>query len=381
MKVGVFLSKRDNTEGGGYTITEELVGELIDQISKKKLENEFFFIVSNDLNNSICGNLLLKNIKFQKIIEHKLLRNFFIFISHLLPLSNKLLSFFNIFKINKIFKNEKCKKILFISSEYREKINLPYVATVWDMQHETHPQFSEVSSLGRKIYRKIVNNNFIKEAHTVIVGTNIGKSEVKKYTGFNKKFLVLPHPVSKVFLKKKTSRYRKKYNYFFYPANFWEHKNHINLIKAFRKFLKIKKRFKLILSGGKKNNYIKVLSLINKLKLSSKVKIVGYVSINKLINIYDNARAVIYPSFSGPENLPPIEALARKKILVNSLYPGAKEQLKNFPIYVNPNSPSNIANGMLKSLQFKFKKAQKLRNFVSSKSSKFYIEKLLKELL
>ena len=91
MKVGVFLSKRDNTEGGGYTITEELVGELIDQISKKKLENKFFFIVSNDLNNSICGNLLLKNIQFQNIIEHKLLRNCFIFISHLLPLSNKLL--------------------------------------------------------------------------------------------------------------------------------------------------------------------------------------------------------------------------------------------------------------------------------------------------
>ena len=43
MKIGVFLSKRKPQEGGGYTITEELVNSLIKLIHSKKYNNNFFF--------------------------------------------------------------------------------------------------------------------------------------------------------------------------------------------------------------------------------------------------------------------------------------------------------------------------------------------------
>ena len=121
------------------------------------------------------------------------------------------------------------------------------------------------------------------------------------------------------------------------------------MVKGFKIFLKNNKDYYLILSGEKENNYSSLVSLINRLNISDKIKIVGHVNLNKLISLYDNCYGVIYPSFSGPENLPPIEALARKKILLNSIYPGAKEQLKNFPIYFNPKSPKGIAEAMEKS--------------------------------
>ena len=112
-----------------------------------------------------------------------------------------------------------------------------------------------------------------------------------------------------------------------------------------------------------------------------KIKIVGHVSVNHLISLYDNCHAVIYASYSGPENLPPIEALARRKKIINSNYPGAKEQLKNFPIYFNPKSPKDIANSMQKSLNKKLKiKKRKINELLKSKSSKIYIENLIKEL-
>jgi len=378
MKIGVFLSKRISTEGGGYTITEEIVNALISNIHKNKSQSKFFFLISNDVNNSICSKLKKKKISYKKISENNILRIILTFISHFFKWSNFLMNSSNILKINNIFEDEKCDKILFISSELREKVNIPYIATVWDMQHETHPGFTEVSSFGKGIYKKIVYNNFIKEADTVIVGTKVGKSEVIKYTKFNNKFLILPHPVSNIFLKKEKIKSDKK-KYFFYPANFWQHKNHINLLLGFKKFLKKNKQFILVLTGEKKNNYSKIIHKIDKLNIFNNVHIAGHVSTNKLINLYDKSFAVIYPSFSGPENLPPLEALARKKILINSLYPGAVEQLKKFPIYINPNSPMDIAKGMEKAKNTKLDK-EKINFFLKSKSSKMYIENLLKEL-
>ena len=377
MKIGIFLTKRESFEGGGFTITEELVNKLIKKIVYKKITEKFYFIVSNDKKNTICNKLKKNKIKFKKINESKIFSKLIIFISHLFPKINFFLNHFDLIKINNLFEEAGCRKLLFISSEYREKIKLPYVATVWDMQHETHPKFSEVSSFGRGLYRRIVNNNFIKNADTVIVGTKAGKTQVTKFTGYKKKFLILQHPVSSIFLKKKKIT-KKENNYFFYPANFWEHKNHINLIKGFNKFLKFNENFKLILSGAKKENYNKVISFISELNLQKKITIVGHVELNKLISLYDNCNSVVYPSFSGPENLPPLEALARKKKIINSIYPGAQEQLKNFVVYFNPYSPNKIAEAMKKTYRMKYpKNYKKLNKFLKLKESDLYIEKLI----
>ena len=43
MKIGVFLTKRKPQEGGGYTITEELLNSLVNLINFKKLNDSFFF--------------------------------------------------------------------------------------------------------------------------------------------------------------------------------------------------------------------------------------------------------------------------------------------------------------------------------------------------
>ncbi len=382
MKYGVFLSKRKPEEGGGYTITEELFNSLIKLIRRKKYNANFFFLISNDYDGKI-SNLLKKNkIKYQIIYENLLLKKIIIFLSHYFNKINRILNYFNIININNIFEKENCDKILFISSEYREKLNLPYIATVWDMQHETHPNFKEVSSYGKYLYKRVVNNNFIKNSNTVIVGTKAGKKEIIKFTKFKKKILILPHPVSRIFIDYKNKKKNRSEKYFFYPANFWEHKNHENLLKGFKLFLKYNKNFNLILSGDKKNYYYKIKKLIDDLELTKKVKIVGHIKLKKLLSLYDNCDAVVYVSFSGPENLPPLEALARGKKLINSKYPGSKEQLKNFPIYIDPYSPNDIAKGMIKVTKIKRPPNYKyLGKYIRSKNSKVYIEKLLSHLI
>ena len=76
-----------------------------------------------------------------------------------------------------------------------------------------------------------------------------------------------------------------------------------------------------------------------------------------MIELYDNCLALIYSSFAGPENLPPLEAMARKKPIICSNYPGAKEQLKDVPIYFNPKKANSIKialNKFVKKIKKKF---------------------------
>ena len=135
------------------------------------------------------------------------------------------------------------------------------------------------------------------------------------------------------------------------------------------------------MSGEKAGNYARVKNLIINLKIQKNVKVVGHVNLNKLISLYDNCDSVVYPSFSGPENLPPLEALARNKKTINSIYPGAREQLKNFVIYFNPFSPDEISTAMKKTSEMKSpKNFKKLNKFLKLKKSDIYIEKLIKYL-
>ena len=55
MKIGVFLTKRKPQEGGGYTITEELLNSLVNLINFKKNLTIVFFLVSNDYDGKVSS--------------------------------------------------------------------------------------------------------------------------------------------------------------------------------------------------------------------------------------------------------------------------------------------------------------------------------------
>ena len=102
-------------------------------------------------------------------------------------------------------------------------------------------------------------------------------------------------------------------NYFIYPANFWSHKNHLNLLKGFNLFIKKQnKEFQLVLVGNivDKKVYLELIEYIKKNNLK-KYKDFRFCKREELLELYDNAIALTYLSVSGPENLPPLEIFAR----------------------------------------------------------------------
>ncbi|MEZ4879119.1 MAG: glycosyltransferase [Chitinophagales bacterium] len=81
-----------------------------------------------------------------------------------------------------------------------------------------------------------------------------------------------------------------------YPAQFWSHKNHYNLLLAFKVIIKYP-NLKLILTGSNKGNKAYIINLINHLDLSQKVIDLGFISREELKWLYLNSFGLVMPTF------------------------------------------------------------------------------------
>ena len=102
----------------------------------------------------------------------------------------------------------------------------------------------------------------------------------------------------------------------------------------------------LVLVGSDKGNRTFVERRAAELGISHKVLFLGFVPTEDLVGLYTNAKALVYPSFSGPENLPPLEAFALGCPATVANYRGAEEQLGDAAVLFDPMSPAAIADAI-----------------------------------
>ena len=76
------------------------------------------------------------------------------------------------------------------------------------------------------------------------------------------------------------------------------------------------------------------------------MKFLGFVSQNELVDLYRNALTLTYVSYFGPENLPPLEAFALGCPVIAANVNGAAEQLGDAALFIDPNSPEEIADAI-----------------------------------
>ena len=379
MNIGIFISGRQPEEGGGYTITYDIFNQLIKKIKNKK---NFIFILLNDNNNYLKNKLKNFDLDYKDFKENRLIINIKNFLFCYIPI---LIKFYRFFRRDKFFefqKKENIQLVWFISAEYHYPLFYNYYATVWDLMHKTHPNFKETGSFFTKIYRETVISSFLKHSNKIITGTNFLKKKlINLYNLKSKNIILVPHPTPDFFIKKKLSSKNKLSNYFLYPANFWKHKNHFNLINGFNNFnRKQDYKYNLIFVGSVKDRkyYNTIKDLINKTKSNKNIKIFNFVSINRLLNLYDSCKALVYASYCGPENLPPLEAFARNKPVLCSLYDGAKEQLKNYPIYFNPSNLLSIEKSFQSFILTNSKK--KYKQFAMKRNVSKYVNLIYKKI-
>lgn len=230
---------------------------------------------------------------------------------------------------------------------------IPFIYTVWDLQHRLQPFFPEVSVTGwtwesrDSHYRTI-----LPRAARIVTGTRQGKNEISAFYGISESNIkVIPFPApcfendATAIEPQIQSFLSKNPRYLFYPAQFWPHKNHANLLQAYQLLAANHPNPPaLVLTGSDKGNLGYIQSLATKLGISDSVYFAGFVSRASLKCLYTNATALVFPSFFGPDNIPPLEAFALGCPVAAAEVPGAKEQLGEATLFFDPTDPSDIAH-------------------------------------
>ena len=237
-------------------------------------------------------------------------------------------------------------------------LDAPVLSTIHDLMHRYEKDFPEVCDDGEYEYRELLYSNMCKYSKGILVDSKCGKNQViESYNINSEKINILPFIAPKyIFDCTNVIDVRKKYNikgkYIFYPAQFWEHKNHINLVKAINIVSKVETDIKLVFSGSTKySGYGKVLNIIRKYNLEKNVIFLGYVSEEEIVNLYKESEMLVMPTFFGPTNIPPLEAMALKCPMALSDVYGMREQSGKAALYFNPNIPDEIAQCILKILK------------------------------
>ena len=180
--------------------------------------------------------------------------------------------------------------------------------------------------------------------------SEVGKRHVvESYSVSPKKIHVLPFIPPNYIFKESPSEVALKLppNYIFYPAQFWEHKNHLRLVSAAHAIRKRGKDLHLVFAGSPKNGYYKVIEHVHRLGMERHVHFLGYVPDSQMAALYRRARAMMMPTYFGPTNIPPLEAMALGcPVAVSRIY-GMPERLGDAALYFNPDSVDDLAEVML----------------------------------
>ncbi len=250
-------------------------------------------------------------------------------------------------------------------------INKPFILTVWDLQHRLQPYFPEVSH-GREWERR--ENQYqhsLSKASYIITGTERGKQEIQCFYGTDpERIKVFPFPkpeINKGLLpleeKQILDELNIHENYLFYPAQFWPHKNHIVILLA-AKILKeeYKIAMPIVFVGSDKGNLNYIQAKSQELGLLHQIHFLGFVPTKTLITLYKNAFALVFMSFFGPDNLPPLEAFELGCPVIAADVPGSQEQLGDSALLVNPKDQLQLADTI-----YKLKMDNDLRNNLTNK--------------
>jgi len=362
MKIGVWIDKPlDKTSGGSFTYFNTLI-EGIDN---------FNFVRPIEIVFISAGTLTGFNKPFIDIAPHQ--RGIYVF-TKIIRKAFKLISkklFKNV--IDAIDQKEKRTKdisaaaylntrevgIIFYPLPASHIIHgIPYILNNWDLAHYTTYAFPEITGDNGFYGRNDWYTTIMPSALMVFTETYSGKKELVNYLNFNPdKIRVVPMFSSNnltgielsiedqqaLLIKMRL----KKQRFFFYPAQYWAHKNHYTLVKAFKKFVLQYPDYKLFLCGSDKGNLAYIKACVKTFELESNVIFGGFVEDNELYTLYKNATALIMPTFSGPSNIPPIEALFLNCPVLCSDLDGHKEILSDAGVYFNPADELAILESML----------------------------------
>ncbi|WP_435124011.1 glycosyltransferase family 4 protein [Halobaculum sp. D14] len=233
------------------------------------------------------------------------------------------------------------------------EVGFDYLMAIHDLQHRINPQFPEVSAGGEYRHREYLFGRGSEHAAGILADSETGKQDVVRFYDVDESAVhVLPF-VPPDYLDDAGNEVDDDLaeqlpdEYLFYPAQYWEHKNHVRLLEAVAT-LRDERGIEtpLVLVGGEKNAYEDVQSAIDQNDLGDLVHQLGYVENEAMYTLYTQATALVMPTFFGPTNIPVLEAFKLGCPVITSDVHGIPEQVGDAGLLVDPESATDIADAV-----------------------------------
>jgi glycosyltransferase involved in cell wall biosynthesis len=357
MHVGIYVKSSGPTVGGGFTYAEEFL-KAISEIAPTS-GHSFTALLTANLHLNISYDNENKSLSVVRIPTSLAFRG-------LTKVTGMLLDAARIFGIEPRFQ--------FLDRRYRflvhhkidflfcvgghplgYSLDIPYAIVVWDLQHRLQPWFPEVSAGKTWEVLDRYYSRVLRRATFVLTGTKVGAEEIHDFFQVPRdRIRVVPFPapslptdISDDERRAVMTKFGIDEDFVLYPANFWPHKNHVNLLLAIRNLSNSSGlSISVVFTGSDKGNLSHVMRTASDLNMASRVRALGFVSREDLSVLYQEAIALVFVSMFGPDNLPPLEAFALGCPVIAADVPGTAEQLGDAAILVNPLDPDEIARAI-----------------------------------
>lgn len=250
----------------------------------------------------------------------------------------------------RLLRKEKINLYIVPSGNFISFYHIPSIRMEHDLMHRYEEKFEEVSE--DYIRREALYISMRRFTSTIVVDSKLGKHQFiesyRKYANSKLNISILPYTAPKRELNEDMVSLPTTLpaKYIFYPAQFWKHKNHLNLLRAVKILRDEGINIKLVLVGSEKNGSSAVKKYIHENNLSSHVMILGFVNDDTIIWLYQHAQALVMPTYFGPTNIPPLEAMTYGcPVAVSNNY-AMPEQIGKAGLYFNPDNANEIADAI-----------------------------------
>jgi glycosyltransferase involved in cell wall biosynthesis len=155
-------------------------------------------------------------------------------------------------------------------------------------------------------------------------------------------------------------------NYILYVGGFSPRKNIVGLIEAFSRIShKLPEDINLVIAGSKGKSYAIYKECAERLKIDHRVIFPGFISMDHMPHLYNNAALFVYPSFYEGFGLPPIEAMACGIPVIASNVTSIPEIVEDAALLFNPKETEILSEKIYEVLS-----NETLRNSLISKGFK-----------
>ncbi len=264
------------------------------------------------------------------------------------------------------------------------RCNLPMIYSPHDLQHLHYPQFFTQEQIA---WRETIYRAGCLQARAIAAESQCVKDDIIRQYGIDaRQIYVIPHgsptelydPTTDKTLMDATQKFRLPQSFALYPAQTWQHKNHVRLLEA-TKLLRDRHGLSvnLVCTGRQNDFWPTIEEHMCELGLEEQVHFLGFVGPTELRALYHLAQFVVLPSLFEGGGFPVLEAFQERTPVACSAVTSLPEYGGDAVLLFDPTSVESIAEAMRR-MNTDAKLRATLRRRGTARSRIFSCERLAK---